>query len=109
MSKTLTKNVKTLATSFTEDLVTGDRIAFEDSKNAKELLQMGKGIVPEIGKYLDTLKEPLKEAHPLDSEEIKQGWIMLLCEIVKQEKITMSKLVTNFEQWVEWACNFKPE
>lgn len=103
-----------LMEEYTDALLHDDKKAsyiYANSKYAKELLEKGKKVIPEIGRYLKTKMADIKKCTTEEKDTIEEGWILLLCNIVKKEKIDTGPVVFgyNFEKWVEWAISYSPD
>ncbi len=98
-----------LAELLTDEFIFGDRNHYINSKWAEELIRRGEEAIPHIGSHLKSIEQKMEKLLAMkDREEVEQGWISLLCKIVRVKKINMAILVTNYQQWVNWAFNFRP-
>lgn len=102
-------DIKRLIELLNDEFIFGDRNSYENSTWGKEILRRGEEAIPHIGDYLkkndSRINTLLSEK---DREEVKGGWVMFLGFIVISKKINMNKLVTNYEQWVNWSNEFRP-
>lgn len=110
--KNILSNIN-LMKELTDSLLHDDRGAkfvYNNSKYAKVLLEKGKEIINEIGKYLKSIRGHLKECHATEKIRDEHGWILLLCGLVKKYRIDTGREIfaNDFDKWITWASELDP-
>ncbi len=84
---------------------------YKNSRYAKELLQRGRNVISEVGKYL--LKDILPSLktnrfEKIEKETVAHGWVILLCSIKDRHNIEIGRVVfgANLELWAKWAAEY---
>lgn len=82
---------------------------YENSKYSKALLEKGKSVINEIGRYLSGIRSHLSQLNPKEKNKVEHGWILLLCAIKDKEGIeTRTIFAGNIDLWITWALEYKP-
>ena len=109
MTKDLKKmTVDSLIKELHKQFVDSNSYIQENSIFANELLKRDEELViNEIGRHLQSTHENIKRLPYQDQMEVQQGWIKFLCRVVKEKNINMASVVINFDQWIDWAINYR--
>lgn len=104
---------RSLMEEFSGDLINDDsevKIVYDNSRDVKKLLEKKGAIIPEIGRYLVSIQSTLSESGWKEKERMEEGWIMLLVNITKENKIDTGSVILgyNLQNWTDWAYNYKP-
>jgi len=103
-----------LMDEYTDALLHDDRGAkyvFKNSKYSKQLVELGKAVIKEIGRYLKTKSSEFSQCTEREKHIVEHGWILLLCGIVENQGIDTGSEIfgDNFTKWANWALDYTPD
>lgn len=108
MGKDLKKmSVNSLIANLHQQFIDSNSNVYTNSIFANELLRRDEELViNEIGKHLKSVHGKIKILPYGDQIEVQQGWICFLSRVVNEKKISMNRVVVNFDQWMEWSVGY---